>query len=126
MGLFTGIDIIEIERIKTAINRHGERFLKRIYTQQELADCADRVNSLAARFAAKESVAKALGCGIGEIGWHDIEILRGEKGEPILTLYGKARERADSLGISSWSLSISHNQSMAIAIATALNNNIDQ
>ncbi|MEZ4657932.1 MAG: holo-ACP synthase [Caldilineaceae bacterium] len=76
--LRTGVDIIELERLRLAIERHGQRFLQRAYTPDELAHCGDRLESLAGRFAAKEAVAKALGTGIWRngIGWTDIEILR--------------------------------------------------
>jgi holo-[acyl-carrier protein] synthase len=76
--------------------------------------------SLAARFAAKEAVSKALGCGIGAVGWHDIEILRGSEREPTLTLHGAALKLADDLGFLQWSLSLSHTRLHAIAMVVAL------
>ncbi len=76
--------------------------------------------SLAARFAAKEAVAKAFGTGIGHISWHEIEVCRGCSGEPILHLYGQAQKMAEEHHLSTWSLSLSHTQNQAIAIVVAL------
>ena len=73
----SGVDLIEVERIDQAILRHGDRFFDRFFTTQELIDAAGYTPALAARFAAKEAVSKALGTGIGEIGWKDIEIVNG-------------------------------------------------
>ncbi len=122
MPLATGIDLIEIERIESAIARHGERFLNRIYTERELADCAGRAESLAARFAAKEAAAKALRTGIGEINWREVEIKRAENGAPELHLHGKAKELARNIGVGIWSVSLSHSQSHAIAMVTGIGN----
>jgi holo-[acyl-carrier protein] synthase len=72
--LSTGVDIIEVARIDAAILRHRERFFQRFFTTQELIEAEGRTPALAARFAAKEAVAKALGCGIGDVGWKEIEI----------------------------------------------------
>ena len=116
MNLSTGIDIIEISRVASAIERHGERFLNRIYTAQEIKDCGGRVESLAARFSAKEATAKALGTGFGEIGWDEVEIRRGEKGVPKLFLYGKAKKIAEDKNLSQWSVSLSHSRENAIAM----------
>ena len=91
MKLATGVDLIEIERIRDTIARHGERFLQRIYTPQELAQVGKNTASLAARFAAKEAVAKALGTGIGLVRWQEIEILHGPQREPELRLHGAAQ-----------------------------------
>ena len=88
MKLRTGVDLIEIERIEASITRHGDRFLTRVYTPRELDEVGKSIASLAARFAAKEAVSKALGCGIGEVRWVDIEIIHGPHGEPILILHG--------------------------------------
>lgn len=117
MKLSTGIDLIEIGRVQKAIERHGQRFLGRIFTSTELRECDGRIDSLAARFAAKEAAAKALGCGIGRIGWQEIEILRGEANKPELKLYGQAKQLANQLGLESWSISLSHTSTHAIAIA---------
>jgi holo-[acyl-carrier protein] synthase len=120
MKLATGVDLIEIERLKATIERHGERFLRRIYTADELAQVGDNPASLAARFAAKEAVAKALGTGIGEIRWQEIEVLHGPEREPLLQLYGAASRRAASLGLHTWSISLSHTATHAIAMVVAV------
>jgi holo-[acyl-carrier protein] synthase len=96
-----------------------ERFLARVFTPQELEDARDSSLHLAGRFAAKEAVAKALGCGIGPVSWQEIEIRRGQAGEPVLVLYGKARQMADDLGLTTWSVSISHTKEYALAMAVA-------
>jgi holo-[acyl-carrier protein] synthase len=121
MLLATGVDLIEIHRLQRAIDRYGERFLQRIFTAEEVALTAGRIESLAGRFAAKEAVAKALGCGLGEIAWKEIEILRGEKGEPRLVLHGAAALKARTLGLASWSLSVSHSREFALAFVVATN-----
>ncbi len=114
--LKTGIDLIEIDRLAAAIRRHGRRFLERVFTPQELADAAGRSDSLAVRFAAKEAVSKALGCGFGLIAWQEVEIRRGPQGEPVLKLYGKAASMAEAQGIESWSISLSHTHRYAVAM----------
>jgi holo-[acyl-carrier protein] synthase len=120
MKLTTGVDLIEIERIQDAIERHGERFLQRVYTDRELDLCGQASASLAVRFAAKEAVAKALGTGIGEVRWQDIEILRDEARAPLLYLHGQAEALAALLGLRTWSLSLSHTGSHAIAFVVAM------
>lgn len=118
--LTNGVDLIEISRISQAIDRHGEHFLRRIYTSRELALVGDRPASLAGRFAAKEAVAKALGCGIGDVSWTEIEILRGPNNEPVLQLHGNARQLANRLGFHTWSISLSHSMDFAIAMVPAM------
>jgi holo-[acyl-carrier protein] synthase len=116
----TGTDLVEIDRFQAAVQRHGERFLNRVFTEQELAEAGRNLASLAARFAAKEAVSKALGTGIGPISWREIEVLRGEARQPLLHLHGEASRRAASLGLSTWSLSLSHTQAMAVAMVVAV------
>ena len=97
--LQTGVDSIEIERVRTAVANHGARFLTRVFTPRELTVCRGRTESLAGRFAAKEAVAKALGTGIWRhgVGWTDIEIDREPvSGRPLLHLHGAASRRAAS------------------------------
>lgn len=115
MKIATGVDLIEIDRIVEVIARHGNHYLQRIYTPAELEQCGKRAESLAGRFAAKEAVVKALGSGIGDITWKEIEILGDENNAPKLTLSGAAKQKADELGLSSWSVSISHSQSHSVA-----------
>ncbi len=120
MKLRTGVDLIEIERIRASITQHGEKFLQRIYTPRELDICAENIASLAARFAAKEAVAKTLGTGIGAVGFRDIEILRDENRAPVLYLHGAAQELAAMLGLENWSISLSHTKTHAIAMVVAI------
>lgn len=117
--LCTGIDIIEVDRIDRAILRHGERFFDRFFTAQELIDSGGRTPALAARFAVKEAVAKALGTGIGKVSWKDIEVRLEHNGKPELYLNGEAKSVAEDMGIDSWSISISHTHFHAVAIAVA-------
>src|SRR4030066_2304575 len=94
-SLRTGIDLIEIRRFRDAYHRYDQRLLQRLFTPIELAENGVNMASLAARFAAKEAVAKAFGTGIGLISWHEIEICRGRSGEPVLHLYGEAQRLAE-------------------------------
>jgi len=119
MNLRTGVDLVEISRVRDAIERHGERFVSRIFTEDEQRDSRGRCASLAVRFAAKEAVAKALGCGIGTVGWLEIEIRSDENRMPHLHLNGKAKKLAHKLGLSNWSVSLSHTESQAIALVVA-------
>lgn len=123
--LRTGVDLIEIERVQRAVEQHGARFLARVYTATERQDCQQRIESLAARFAAKEAVAKALGTGIWRQGveWTDIEIVRDPaSGAPHLLLHGAAADHAQQLGLTEWSISLSHDRERAIAFVVALGN----
>ena len=119
MTLRSGVDLLEIARLKEAVERHGERFLARIYTQAEREVCGGNAASLAARFAAKEAVSKALGSGLGPVAWTEIEILRADSGAPLLFLHGKARALADELGLNEWAISLSHTRENAIALVVA-------
>jgi holo-[acyl-carrier protein] synthase len=118
--LRTGVDLVEIARLEEAIQRHGERFLRRVFTVRELSELGKNTASLAGRFAAKEAVAKALGTGLGAVAWCDIEVLRGPQREPVLHLHGEAARKAAELGLTEWSLSLSHTQVHAIAFAVAM------
>lgn len=120
MILRTGVDLIEISRIEEVIARHGRHYLERIYTSAELEQCGKRAESLAGRFAAKEAAAKALGCGIGDVSWKEIEILGDEQNAPSLTLHGAAGQKARELGLTTWSVSISHSQSHSVAFVVAI------
>ena len=117
--LRTGVDIIEVARIDEAILRHGDRFFQRFFTAQELIDAGGRTPALAARFAAKEAAAKALGCGIGDVGWKEIEIVSGPNREPQLLLHGAAQRLAQGLGLREWSVSLSHTHEHAMALVVA-------
>ena len=120
MKLVTGIDLIETERIQAAIERHGARFLRRVFTPGELELCQGRPESLAVRFAAKEATAKALGTGIGQISWQEVEILNDEQKAPRLVLTGAAAERSRLLGLTIWSASLSHTLTQAIALVVGV------
>ena len=120
MKLATGIDLIEIMRVERAIKRHGQQFLERIYTPKELSLFGKSLESLAVRFAAKEAVVKALGCGIGAVSWLEIEILRDDMDAPVLLLHGKALQRATLLGYQNWSVSLSHTELHAIALVVVI------
>jgi holo-[acyl-carrier protein] synthase len=115
-----GIDIIEIERIGRVLEKFGDRFLNRIYTETERQRYGTRVPELAARFAAKEATMKALGTGIRGVRWRDIETLSNRRGKPILVLHGTAKARAELLGLNQWSVSLTHSRtdSMATVIAS--------
>jgi len=115
--LSVGVDMIEVERIARAMSRHGERFGRRFFTEQERAYCDGRVECLAGRVAVKEAVAKALGTGIGDVSWTEIEIVCDGRGKPELVLHGRARELSASLGLKRWSISLSHVDSHAIGFA---------
>ncbi len=117
--LRSGVDIIEIARLEQALTRHGDAFLRRIYTPAEIERYGDRPQSLAARWAAKEAVAKALGTGIGPVGWTEIEVLADERRAPTLRLSGRAAALARELGLSEWAVSLSHTDELAIAFVVA-------
>ncbi len=110
-----GVDIIEIGRIERVATRWGERFLKRVYTEAELGICKNRAPALAARFAAKEAVMKALGTGVKGVGWREIEVLANSDGKPLLHLYGGAKKMAEELGMRELGISLSHSKEYAIA-----------
>ncbi len=120
--LYSGVDLIEIGRMAAALDRHADRLLPRVFTPREIAQCQGRVESLAARFAAKEAAAKALGTGVwrSNIIWTDIETVRDEQtGAPTLQLHGGAQARAAALGWRDWTVSLSHDRTHAIALVVA-------
>lgn len=120
MVIGVGTDLMEIARIAESIDRFGERFLQRIFTPGEIAYCRKKKNSaesFAARFAAKEAGAKALGTGISRgIGWQELEVTRSPGERPMLHLTGRAAQRARDLGIARVSLSLSHSRDVALAV----------
>ena len=124
MTLSAGVDIIELDRIRRALERHGERFLIRLYTAEEIARYRDRLPELAARFAAKEAVSKALGVGLNHmsehgIGWREVEVLPDPLGKPVVRLSGRAQQLADEQGLREWAISLSHSRDYAVAFAVA-------
>ena len=103
--LSVGIDIIEIDRIARTLARFGDRFLRRVYTEAEVVYCRGKHGRLAARFAAKEAAAKALGVGIfwrEGVYWRDVEVIRDYRGKPGIRLHGGALERAQQEGLTCW------------------------
>jgi holo-[acyl-carrier protein] synthase len=114
-----GIDVIEIERIQRALDRFGDRFLQRIYTERERERYGRRVQELAARFAAKEATMKALGTGVRGVRWRDIEVLPNRRGKPILVLHETALRRARLLGLTHFTVSLTHSRGDALAIVVA-------
>lgn len=111
--------MVEVSRVEEAITRHGPRFLDRIFTGQEQSHCEGNGVRLAGRFAVKEAVAKALGTGIGDMRWTDIEVVLDTRGKPDLVLHGQAADLAHALGLSTWSVSMSHTATHAIGFAVA-------
>lgn len=117
--LKTGVDLIEIARIRSALERYGDRFLRRIFTPLEVAECRGRAEALSVRFAAKEAATKALGTGIGPVGWREVETLHRPSGEPYLVLHGRAEMIAQYLGLTTWAVSLSHSKEFGIAVVVA-------
>lgn len=112
-----GMDLVEMERVRKAVRRFGRRFLERCFTQRELAFCYcqdDPIPSLAARYAAKEAGAKALGSGIARgVGWREIEIERLPGARPMMIFHGSARRRAQSMRIARAHVTLTHDRQMA-------------
>ncbi len=124
MILGLGTDLIEVERIQRSLNRFGEHFLQRVYTPAEIAYCQGRqktaAESFAARFAAKEAGAKALGTGISRgVSWQEFEVRRARGHAPELHLHGRAEEIAAALGILHLALSLTHTRGLALAVVVA-------
>ncbi len=115
-----GIDLVEVGRIRDLLTKHGERFKERTFTAGEIAycdSCADPAMHYAARFAAKEAVAKAIGTGLWAQGvdWKDIEVMREASGKPKLFLHGGAKVHADQQGVTSLLISLTHTKDLAMA-----------
>ena len=121
MILGLGIDIIEVARVQSSVERFGERFLNRLLLPDEIAYCQQHKVPgpfVAVRFAAKEAISKAFGTGIGaHLGWHDMEVRRKESGEPFVVLHGKGRELFATRGAKQLLISLSHTQNYATAVA---------
>ncbi|UWZ82527.1 holo-ACP synthase [Occallatibacter riparius] len=115
----SGIDLVEIARIQHSMDRYGDRFLDRVYTAAEKAYCLRKrhaAESFAARFAAKEAGAKALGTGISQgVNWLEIEVVRESGGRPGLQFHGRAAERAERMGVRNAALSLTHTGTLAMA-----------
>jgi holo-[acyl-carrier protein] synthase len=123
MVLGLGTDLMETRRLQESIDRFGERFLERIFTAGEIAYCRRKKNaaeSFAARFAAKEAGAKALGTGISRgVSWKEFEVRRELSGQPTLHLSGRAAELAGVMGIRRFKLSLTHSRELAMAVVVA-------
>ncbi|YCM44938.1 holo-ACP synthase [Verrucomicrobiaceae bacterium 227] len=119
-----GIDVVEVSRVKSSLDEFGERFVTRIFTESEREYCARQKRPelhFAARFAAKEAIAKAFGTGIGkEIGWLDMEICRRESGEPMVELSGGGAEYAKDRGVLQVMVSLTHAKHYAAANAVIM------
>ena len=134
MALSVGVDLIELDRVQRIVERHGDRFLARICTPAEMALCRDRLPELAARFAAKEAVSKALGVGLRSmsaegIGFHEVEVLPDGRGKPVVTLSGN--RHASRVGLSilntiGLSQLIAHNSEEYVKKSISLASNIDK
>ena len=121
-----GLDLVDVARVKALLERHGERFCERTFSTAECAYCdahTEPAIHYAARFAAKEAVAKALGTGFAQgVNWKDIEVLRSDQGVPSIALHAGAKAKADELGITKWLLSLTHTSTTAAASVVALSN----
>lgn len=118
-----GTDLVEVERFRLAMTRRGSRFSERLFSDDERRYAQrhrDPAPRLAARFAAKEAVMKALGVGLWKFAFRDVEVVRAPSGAPSIALRGKAADLATAGGVGSWQLSLSHTDETAIAVALAL------
>jgi len=120
MLLSSGIDLIEIKRIQKALERHGDHFLNRIFTEAEIKQARGNAPELAARFAAKEAASKALGTGIGPVSWREMETINDFRGKPQIHLHGRAALIAEELGYTTWSVSLTHSRDTAAAVVVCL------
>src|SRR5712692_9507918 len=120
VNIAVGIDIIEVEGVRKGHEHHGERFLKRVFTEMEVRQCRGKANRLAGRFAAKEAISKALGTGLHGVAWREMEVVQLRSGRPTVTLHGNAKRRAQFLGISAFDVSIADLKDFSIAIAVAI------
>jgi holo-[acyl-carrier protein] synthase len=114
-----GVDLVDIDRIVRVMGRYPERFRRRVLTDAEDRYCRGRPERIAGRWAAKEAVSKVLGLGVRGVGWREIEVLPNWAGQPQVTLHDRAAARAARLGLEEVTVSISHERSMAVAVAVA-------
>jgi holo-[acyl-carrier protein] synthase len=121
-GLRCGIDVVDLARFRRLVTLRGQTLLRIVFSESEIVECGDRIERLAARFAAKEATAKALGCGIGGeagVGWREIETLSDGAGAPSLRLSGRAAYLAAQRGLERWSISLSQSRAVALALVVA-------
>jgi holo-[acyl-carrier protein] synthase len=122
-----GLDVVLLDRVAAVLARHGDRFLRRLLGPDELRELdrrspleTGRLEYVAGRFAAKEAVAKAIGTGVGALGWAGVQILDDGRGRPVCDLAGRARAAAGAAGVSAVLVSISHTGPLALACAVAV------
>jgi holo-[acyl-carrier protein] synthase len=120
MEMAVGIDVIVISRVKKVLAKHPERFLRRVYTPEEIAFCRGRIPELAARFAAKEAIMKALGTGARGLAWREIEVLPNHRGKPLVYLHGLAKARGEKIGLRGIDVSLTHEGDLAIAAVVGM------
>lgn len=120
VNVAVGIDIIEVDRVRKVLAHHGERFLKRVFTELEVRQCRGRVEKLAGRFAAKEAISKALGTGLHGVAWREMEVVQLRSGRPSVRLHGNAKRRAEQLGLSAFDVSMADLAHLSIAIAVGV------
>jgi holo-[acyl-carrier protein] synthase len=120
VNVAVGVDIIEVERVQRVYAHHGERFLRRVYTELEIQQCRGKIARLAGRFAVKEAISKALGTGMHGVAWREMEVVQLRSGRPSVRLHGNAKLRAEQLGISAFDVSIADLAQLSIAIAVAV------
>ncbi len=122
--------MVRIAEVREAVDRHGDAYLRRVFTPDEVAYCRARgaglAESLAARFAAKEAAAKALDVGDDPFDPRDVEVVRSQSGACGLQLHGRARRRATARGLSGWSVSLTHAGEYAAAVVIAAEGSIDR
>src|SRR5207247_8196279 len=126
VNIAVGIDIIEVDLVRKVYEHHGERFLKRVFTEMEVRQCRGKATRLAGRFAAKEAISKALGTGIHGVAWREMEVVQLRSGRPTVSLHGNARHRAELLGISAFDVSIADLKEFSIAVAVAIQTHLPQ
>jgi holo-[acyl-carrier protein] synthase len=124
VNVAVGIDIIEVERVRRVYEKHGERFLTRVFTENEIQQCRGKITRLAGRFAAKEAISKALGTGMRGVKWREMEIVQLLSGRPSVRLHGIAKIRAEKLNLSAFDVSIADLVQFSIAIAVGIQTTI--
>jgi holo-[acyl-carrier protein] synthase len=120
VNVAVGIDMIEVARVRKVYEHHGDRFLQRVFTEEEVRQCRGKVTRWAGRFAAKEAISKALGTGLHGVAWREMEIVQLHSGRPTVRLHGAASRRARQLGLSAFDVSIADLSQFSIAIAVAI------
>jgi holo-[acyl-carrier protein] synthase len=122
VNVAVGVDIIEVDRVRRVYEKHPERFLQRVFTEQEVLQCRGKAVRLAGRFAAKEAISKALGTGLRGVQWREMEIVQLRSGRPSVRLHGMAKLRAQQLGLTAFDVSIADLAHLSIAIAVGIQN----